>query len=83
VRLREAPAKELVKENHTTVLSQFALVEVLDGLKASDSTDVIRSALQVVLQAVIEAEATAVIYAAPQERIDARTTRATATATGC
>jgi putative transposase len=64
-----------VKENHTMALSQSALLEVLDALKASDSTEVIRSALQVILQALIEAEATAVIGAAPHERTDARTTQ--------
>ena len=41
-------------------LSQSALLEVLDALKASDSTDVIRHALQV-LQQLIDAEATAFI----------------------
>ena len=39
-------------------LSQSALLEVLDALKASDSTDVIRQALQVMLQQLIDAEAT-------------------------
>ena len=64
-------------------LSQSALLEVLDALKASDSTDVIRSALQVVLQALIEAEATAVIGAAPHERTDTRTTQRNGHRTGC
>ena len=41
-------------------LSQSALLEVLDALKASDSTDVIRQALQVMLQQLIDAEATGV-----------------------
>jgi putative transposase len=50
------------------------LLEVLDALKASDSTDVIRAALQVMLQALIDAEATALIGAEPHERSDARTT---------
>ena len=40
-------------------LSQSALLEVLDALNASDSTDVIRKALQVMLQlsATLENEA--------------------------
>ena len=46
-------------------LSQSALLEVLDALKASDSTDVIRQALQVMLQQLIDAEATAFIGAEP------------------
>lgn len=54
-------------------LSQSALLEVLDALKASDSTDVIRQALQVMLQQLIDAEATAQIGAEPHERTDART----------
>ena len=56
-------------------LSQSALLEVLDALKASDSTDVIRQALQVMLQQLIDAEATAFIGAEPHERTDARTTQ--------
>ena len=51
-------------------LSQSALLEVLDALKASDSTDVIRQALQVMLQQLIDAEATAFIGAEPHERTD-------------
>jgi putative transposase len=54
-------------------LSQSALLEVLDALKASDSTDVIRHALQVMLQQLIDAEATAFIGAEPHQRTDART----------
>lgn len=56
-------------------LSQSALLEVLDALNASDSTDVIRKALQVMLQQLIDAEATALIGAEPHERTDARTTQ--------
>ena len=48
-------------------LSQSALLEVLDALKVSDSEDVIRAALQVILQQLIEAEATAVIGAGRYE----------------
>ncbi len=54
-------------------LSQSALLEVLDALKASDSTDVIRHALQVMLQQLIDAEATAFIGAEPHQRTDERT----------
>jgi putative transposase len=53
-------------------LSQSALLEVLDALKASDSSDVIRTALQVILQQLIDAEAAAFIGAEPHERTDAR-----------
>jgi len=54
-------------------LSQSALVEVLDALKASDSADVVRQALQVILQQLIDAETTAFIGAEPHERTGART----------
>jgi hypothetical protein len=53
-------------------LSQSALLEVLEALKASESTEVIRTALQVILQQLIDAEATAFIGAEPHERTDAR-----------
>lgn len=56
-------------------LSQSALLEVLDALKASDSADVIRQALQVILQQLIDAETTAFIGAEPHQRTDARTTQ--------
>ena len=56
-------------------LSQSALLEVLDALKASDSTDVIRQTLQLMLQQLIDAEATAFIGAEPHERTDARVTQ--------
>lgn len=56
-------------------LSQSALLEVLDALKASDSTDVIRHALQVMLQQLIEAEATAFIGAEPHQRTEERITQ--------
>ncbi|GAA0356864.1 hypothetical protein GCM10009530_02560 [Microbispora corallina] len=46
-------------------LDQSALLDLLESLKAADADDVIRHALQAVLQALIEAEATAVIGAAP------------------
>ena len=54
-------------------LSQSALLDVLDALNASDGVDVIRSAVQVMLQELIEAEATALIGAERHERSQART----------
>ena len=54
-------------------LSQSALLEVLESLKAADADEVVRSALQVILQELIEAEATSVIGAARHERTDLRT----------
>ena len=53
-------------------LDQFALLEVLDALKAADVDDRIRQAAQTIYQALIEAELTSVIGAAPHERTDTR-----------
>lgn len=56
-------------------LSQSAMLEVLDALKASDSTDLMRAALQLMRQQRIDAEATALIGAEPHERSEARITQ--------
>ena len=53
-------------------LDQSALLEVLDALKAADVDDRIRTAAQTIYQALIEAELTAVIGAAPHRRTEAR-----------
>jgi putative transposase len=53
-------------------LSQSALLELLDALNASDSVDLVRTAVLVMLQELIEAEATAVIGADRHERTDTR-----------
>src|ERR671932_1698712 len=54
-------------------LDQSALLEVLDALKAAEVDDRIRTAATTIYQALIEAELTAVIGAAPHERTEART----------
>jgi transposase-like protein len=53
-------------------LDQFALLELLEALKDSDVSDRIREASQTIYQALIDAELTAVIGAAPFERTEAR-----------
>jgi len=53
-------------------LSQSALLELLDALNASDGVEVVRTAVQVMLQELIEAEATAVIGADRHERTESR-----------
>ena len=53
-------------------LSQSALLDLLDALNASDGVDMIRTAVQVMLQELIEAEASTVIGAGPHERCEAR-----------
>jgi putative transposase len=60
---------------HTMALDQSALLELLDALKATESTDVVRQSLEAVLQALIEAEATAVIGAQPHQRSETRVTQ--------
>ena len=49
-------------------LSQFDLSELLDALHAGGDVDLIRSSVEMVLQALIDAEATEVIGAGPHER---------------
>jgi putative transposase len=56
-------------------LDQSALIEVLDALKAAEVDDRIRQAAQTIYQALIEAELTAVIGAAPHERTPERLTQ--------
>lgn len=54
-------------------MDQSALLELLDALKAAEVDDRIRLATQNLYQALIEAEASAVIGAGPSERSQART----------
>src|SRR5215207_9155645 len=56
-------------------LDQSALLELLGELKLTDVTDRIRIATETLYQELIDAEATALIGAAPFERSDARTTQ--------
>jgi len=53
-------------------LDQSALLELLEALKAADVSDRIREASQTIYQALIDAELTAVIGAAPFERTEGR-----------
>jgi putative transposase len=55
-------------------LSQSALSELLAALRAGGDLDVVREALGLVLQALIDAEATQHIGARPYERTTQRTT---------
>jgi putative transposase len=55
-------------------LDQSALSELLDALRAGGDLDIVREALALVLQSLIEAEATQVIGAGRYERSTARTT---------
>jgi transposase-like protein len=56
-------------------LDQSALLELLEALKVADVDGVVRRAVESVFQALIDAEATARIGAAPHERTEARVAR--------
>jgi transposase-like protein len=55
-------------------LSQSALSELLDAFRAGDGVDLVRESVRVVLQELIEAEASEVIGAGRYERTDTRVT---------
>ena len=57
---------------HTMALDQSALLEVLEALKAAEVDDRIRQAAETIYQALIEAELSSVIGAAPHQRTDSR-----------
>src|SRR4029453_19115917 len=57
----------------TMALDQSAIADLLDALRAGGDLDVIREGLALVLQALIDAEATQHIGARPYERTDTRT----------
>ena len=54
-------------------LDQSALLEVLEALKAAEVDDRVRQAAETIYQALIEAELTAVLGAAPYQRTEGRT----------
>src|SRR5919202_3157628 len=54
-------------------LNESDLSELLDALRAGGDIDIIRRSVELVLQALIDAEATEVIGAAPHERTETRT----------
>lgn len=56
-------------------LNQSALLELSEALRAGDGVDLMRTALQSMLQLLVEAEATAVIGAERHVRSEARTTQ--------
>ena len=60
------------RTQRTEALDQSALLEVLDARKAADVDDRIPQAAQTIYQALIEAEFTAVIGAAPNQRTPER-----------
>jgi hypothetical protein len=67
------PSKDHAEGDHTVALSQFDLSELRDALRAGGDVDLIRSSVEMVLQALIDAEATEVIGAGRHERWELRT----------
>ncbi len=61
------------KEMPPVALRESDLSELLDALRAGGDIDIIRRSVELVLQALIEAEATEIIGAAPHERTESRT----------
>jgi transposase-like protein len=61
------------KEMPPVALNESDLSELLDALRAGGDIDIIRRSVELVLQALIEAEATELIGAAPHQRADTRT----------
>jgi putative transposase len=62
------------KENATMALDQSALTDLLDALRSGGDLDFMREAMQLVLQALIDLEASEVIGAGRYERTESRTT---------
>src|SRR6266508_2563801 len=67
------PARVHTKESATMALDQSALSDLLAALRAGGDLDVVREALGLVLQALIDAEDTQHIGARPSERSEQRT----------
>jgi putative transposase len=66
--------QEHIKENTPMALSESVVSELLDAFRAGDGVDLIRESVRLVLQELIEVEATGVIGAAPYERSETRVT---------
>jgi putative transposase len=64
--------QEHIKENTPMALSESAVSELLDAFRAGDGVDLIRESVRLVLQELIELEATQEIGAAPYERTETR-----------
>jgi putative transposase len=56
-------------------LDQSALLELLEMMRSADDGDLMRGLLGTMLQTLVEAEATALVGAAPHERAQTRTTQ--------
>lgn len=68
MRLREYRPRNSTKENHTLALSQPSLLDLVNAFDDFDGVHVVRSAVQVILHELIEAEAAVLIGAERHER---------------
>src|SRR5665647_246214 len=75
VRLCENQPWNSRKRTHTMTLNQSALLELTDVLRTADGGQVMRLMLSAMLQALVDAEATAHIGANPYEHTPTRTTQ--------
>jgi hypothetical protein len=73
----------ITKEKTTMALDQSALAELLDALRSGGDLDFMREAMQLVLQALIDLEATEKIGAGPMSAPITAPPTATAAAPGC
>jgi putative transposase len=67
-------AKYALKEDQPTALSESVVSGLLDAFRAGDGAHLIRDAVQLVLQEMIEVEATEKVGAGRYERTDTRLT---------
>ena len=68
VRLCEKALINSQNRTHAMTLNQSALLQITESLRTADGGDVMRQMLGFMLQALVDAEATHVIGAAPHER---------------
>lgn len=79
--LCEIPSKELTKRIHAMTLNQSALLELTEALRTADDGQLMRTLLQTILQALVDAEATDHIGAGIHEQNQTRITQRNGTRT--
>ena len=70
-------------EVNPVTLTQSDVTELLDAIRAGGDIDVIRKGVELVLQALIDAEASEAIGAGPYQRSETAPPSATGPASGC
>ena len=69
------PRNSQMRIKHAMALDQSALLELNEMMQSADENTLMRRLLGVIMQALVDAEATAVVGAEMHERTDARTTQ--------